>query len=160
MGCDIHIRIERKTDEGWKTVEPPPYADDSFWTERRYRGWFYDRNYALFGVLADVRGDGPAIAPPRGLPPDMERRNSVDDDPYPETEESRSRRDLYLGDHSFTWYTASELLGWPHWTNDPRLIDDEARWTERWTEWMERDLRPLAEEHGGDNVRVIMGFDS
>lgn len=43
MGCDIHIFIEKKTEEGWKEVD---------------FGWLVpdERCYELFGFLSNVRG--------------------------------------------------------------------------------------------------------
>ena len=55
MGCDIHLHIEIKMDGKWEHYANP----------------WVDRCYALFGVMAGVRGDGPAIVEPKGLPEDM-----------------------------------------------------------------------------------------
>lgn len=59
MGCDIHLYIERKLDDGtWECVQ-----DDTV---------FSDRDYNVFAFLADVRNYGkiPPISGPRGLPVD------------------------------------------------------------------------------------------
>lgn len=55
MGCDIHTHIEIRYKGKWEH-----YACPSI-----------DRNYALFGAMAGVRGGGPAIVEPKGVPKDM-----------------------------------------------------------------------------------------
>ena len=57
MGCDIHAYMEyRKKGGNWRDFG-----------SRINPG----RHYGIFGRLADgVRGDGPAVAPTRGFPPD------------------------------------------------------------------------------------------
>lgn len=58
MGCDIHGHIEVRTPIGtWEL-----FASPDIW-----------RNYALFGLLAGIRGEGPAIVAPRGIPRDISR---------------------------------------------------------------------------------------
>ena len=88
MGTDIHLYVERRDGDKWvscDTWEPDEDADDervfpkTVPYEKRY---YTDRNYDLFGILADVRngrgfagvdtGDGfIPIAEPRGLPSDL-----------------------------------------------------------------------------------------
>ena len=67
MGCDIHLYIEYKVNDGEWTADPhhTMYDDDE--------GYLRDvsasgRDYSLFGALAGVRGDGPD---PKGLPDDI-----------------------------------------------------------------------------------------
>ena len=55
MGCDIHAHIEIRYKGKWEH-----YAIPSI-----------DRNYSLFGIMADVRRNGPAIVEPKGVPNDM-----------------------------------------------------------------------------------------
>ena len=57
MGCDIHFYLEYKHSDanGWGN-----------WGERYRMG----RNYALFGFLAGVRGEGKPIVEARGYPSD------------------------------------------------------------------------------------------
>lgn len=97
MGCDIHIVIERQDENGnWWRVSRKGAPEQ-----------FDDRNYDLFGILADVRnghgfagiptGSGwPSIAPSRGVPTDS-------------TITEAERHDYTLGDHSFTWVGLDEL---------------------------------------------------
>lgn len=56
MGCDIHFYVEKRINGIWQTADKwsadldddRPYVD---YDDRFYR----DRNYDLFGILADVR---------------------------------------------------------------------------------------------------------
>lgn len=58
MGCDIHMHVEIRLDGKWEHWSCPDIP----------------RNYALFGVLAGVRGDGPCITgEPRGVPADCSK---------------------------------------------------------------------------------------
>lgn len=84
MGCDIHVRVERRVGTSYNIVHmrPPP---------------FKHRNYSVFGFLADVRNYSavPPISQPRGVPPDI---NYSEDDVD------------YIGDHSFSWLSVAELV--------------------------------------------------
>lgn len=98
MGCDIHLEVERREEDGlWHLVEHPdrpcdnPYCEEGVFSrehpERRLRGKecyychgaghyvrraYSERNYAVFAMLADVRNSGfTPIAEPRGLPDDL-----------------------------------------------------------------------------------------
>ena len=53
MGCDIHLHVEVKIDGKWEHWSCPDV----------------NRDYELFGWLADVRGDDP-VAPQKGIPDD------------------------------------------------------------------------------------------
>lgn len=98
MGCDIHSFAVREDGsiikEGiWqdgKTANP-----DYEWLDNEGEP-FGNRNYGVFGFLANVRNysDVPAIAQPRGLPSDFQH----DED-----------RDGWVGDHSFSWLSLDEL---------------------------------------------------
>lgn len=96
MGCDIHMRAEKKTKKGWNLVGrrfPNPYYDpekakkfegdrfSKFYSEPKTDEPYDGRNYDLFAILADVRngrgfagidtGDGfKPIDFPRGIPSD------------------------------------------------------------------------------------------
>jgi len=123
MGTDIHLRLEAKTPDGWKCIKPCwpqyPYPKD----ENGETIWPTDdpteRNYNVFAFLAGVRnGYGfafcyrhkpiePAFAG-RGIP-----TNSEYNDPHDkcETDEDFEAipRGVWLGEHSFTWATITEL---------------------------------------------------
>lgn len=57
MGADIHAYVEY---ELFSTEQGPYWAN--------LTSNFGSRNYYLFGLLAEVRGDGPALFKPRGIP--------------------------------------------------------------------------------------------
>lgn len=127
MGCDIHGIFQKRstTNPGtWEFVE---------------HGYEFGRHYQLFAVLADVRnGHGFAgiktgdcvtpISEPRGFPddwtfedevtvPDIKftsprRQKSVQEHPdwYKEPDDSPLR--VWLGDHSHSWLTSTEMLAW------------------------------------------------
>lgn len=105
MGCDIHIVVERQNEHGaWERVWQHDYdKPDMKGTPEVFR----NRNYDLFGILADVRngygfagcptGSGwPSIAPQRGIPSDS-------------TVTEAEMDDYAIGDHSFSWVGLDEL---------------------------------------------------
>ena len=105
MGCDIYIVVERQSENGqWERVWTHDWqVPDPVGTPERFR----ERNYDLFGILADVRnghgfagcvtGSGwPSIAPNRGVPAD----STVTPDEHNE---------YAIGDHSFSWVSLDEL---------------------------------------------------
>ena len=55
MGCDIHMHVEIRYNGKWEHYAAPSI----------------DRNYALFGVMAGVRGSGSPIVKPKGIPKDI-----------------------------------------------------------------------------------------
>lgn len=81
MGADIHFYIETRADDNnpWgvdtfhnteeilEEGEEPPYIEIS----AKHAKWGYgQRNYYMFSVLANVRGNG-ALYEPRGVPQDI-----------------------------------------------------------------------------------------
>lgn len=123
MGTDIHLRVEKKDENGvWQYVKPPrtwsigdmdyptPTWDDDYtnWSDPDVLNP-EGRHYNLFAFLADVRNGvgfagvytGDRVEPQfpfRGVPDDAA---CVHED------------DHWLGDHSFTWATLTELLAAP-----------------------------------------------
>lgn len=84
MGCDIHLVVEKETKVGWVGVHTCPWLGDGAIevivfdkskaellrpapTSASLLWHVKQRNYDLFALLANVRGDGPA---PRGFPVD------------------------------------------------------------------------------------------
>lgn len=60
MGCDIHLRVEKRRIMG------------TCWTNTGFYGEFYDRNYPMFARMAGVRDYyNKKMFEPRGLPPDI-----------------------------------------------------------------------------------------
>ena len=116
MGTDFHGVFQRRTAGGWADIPT------------KYDG---DRHYQLFAVLAGVRnGYGFAgvqngqrlepIAPPRGFPPDFELAGDCHpvesvEFMFPHLREYREpgdRLEIWMGDHSYSWLTADEILEW------------------------------------------------
>lgn len=135
MGCDIHGIVEGKFNGEWQTIEE--FIDD--------------RNYDMFAILADVRngfgfagapsGEGfQAISSQRGLPADFKP-------PY----------NYWMGDHSFTWVTLTEMLLIPF---DKKVTKYGLMRVENYKKW-DRKSRPT--EYclgaGGPNVVVISEAD-
>jgi hypothetical protein len=128
MGCDIHLAAEMLNEDTglWEPVPPPLepcWSCGEFGTKpdcwnckgtgvSDWKGWYGDRNYTIFAVLADVRnGHGFAgtythepitpIDTPRGLPADA-------------TYESLQR---LSDEHSATWVFLSEVEDY-NWDQD------------------------------------------
>ena len=144
MGCDIHIAIERREKGGeWQRiafVTRPRFTreadEDYFWREfdeARAAGavemppCFDARNYALFGILANVRNGWGFAGTPTGeaWEPIAENRDFPPD--------ATVTKDLWLGDHSFTWVGLDELraFDWAHTVRRRRGIvayDEWAKW--------------------------------
>lgn len=114
MGCDIHGRLQYR-------YGPEGAYMDAGEIER-------DRNYNVFAMLAGVRnGRGFAgvktheplvpISAPRGLPGDI--KLAEDDDTAIVLHEWRGDEQVevryWLGDHSHSWLTLPEIVGWDGW---------------------------------------------
>lgn len=81
MGCDIHAHIEIRYNGKWEHYAMP-----------RIR-----RNYALFGIMAGVRGDETPIVEPKGIPDDLSLVTKMD-------------WDRWNGDaHSASWFNEEEI---------------------------------------------------
>jgi hypothetical protein len=161
MGCDIHSviqvrRVSEPLEEGsWKTIGEG----------------LEERNYQVFGILADVRnarGLMP-ISRPRGFPEDFSAVSLMADyaeeilglygktvyQDYPECKYHLvNDKTFYMGLHSFSYLTAKELLKYK-WDRVP------------WEYGFPIDLsclilrlKELADQYGDENVRMVFGFDS
>lgn len=121
MGADIHGVFQRRVNDEWLDV-PSEYT--------------WDRHYALFALLANVRNGfgfagvvtGQAVKPiatPRGLPDDFVIINDGETHPIPdelasewELQDAKERHEppsIWMGDHSHSWLTSDEILShnWP-----------------------------------------------
>jgi hypothetical protein len=162
MGCDIHFYTERYTTdsnyEGPKDLSEeretklnvvlednnlePKWVSADKWTKGKYDEgeWeadelYGDRNYHLFGVLADVRGSGDCISEPRGIPDDI-------------SSGYKYIIDRWDGDgHSHSYFTLSELLE----------VDWEKYDAEYFTETIEK-MKLI--DPDPDNVRCVFFFDN
>lgn len=126
MGTDIHGVFQRRN-PSTKAFEDVP---------SNYR---QDRHYQLFAVLASVRNGygfagvptGQAVKPisePRGFPADF----LVKDECHPtvsldhmdprrrEWQNADDNLEVWMGDHSHSWLSGEELLGW--WAHVPEVI--------------------------------------
>ncbi len=91
MGCDIHSFAEKKNAQGqWEVI--PDFEP------------FEDRNYALFGWLADVRNYS-------GLTPIAERRGIPEDASF-EVKDDYEAWDCDA--HSASWLSIEELLAFDY----------------------------------------------
>lgn len=121
MGTDIHGIVQSR----WPATEE--CKEPSKWL---FEGEIEDgRNYVVFAILAGVRnGFGFAgvethnpiepIAEPRGLPCDFELRDGMfakhgwlSDEFYEKCPEEKDRDLVWFGDHSFSWLTLQEVMG-------------------------------------------------
>jgi hypothetical protein len=137
MGCDIHTYVEKKVDGKWMPViGQSPY--DSYQT---LAGFAYSgRNYGLFGVLAEVRSEGPPIDQERGMPDDV-------------CEEIQAACDAWDSDgHTHSYYYLSELQA-----VDPKVFRNVH------ANSFVDDTIPLLEaiaEGDPDSVRFVFWFDN
>lgn len=104
MGTDISLYVQRRTEQGWKTIFPDPSLHlhlhgDYYTADVESWAWYSGRNYELFALLADVRNYSKNHSPwaHRGLPPDF-------------------FSDSTHG-HSHTWASLKELLDFD-WENE------------------------------------------
>lgn len=100
MGCDIHLKVEIRNGEGWKSsgevFDRPEWSSGKGKCDDPYFG----RNYYLFGLLAGVRDEieGGPIAKPRGIPKDASKK-------------VKDEHSEWNGDaHTASWLTLKELL--------------------------------------------------
>jgi hypothetical protein len=165
MGCDIHVYMERWTNSNkydgpknlaedrdnklnellenepshfrWVSVDKWIYEEGRWeidWNEHYYDG----RNYHLFSILADVRGDHSPIAEPRGIPQDASTGYKY-------------MCDQWDGDaHSHSYYTLTELLN-VNWEEYGDCYLDE------FLQSIER-MKEIDED--SDNVRMCFFFDN
>jgi len=160
MGCDIHFFTERYTtdvdyegprstsekresklntvllnqevDPRWVSADKWKFENDYWRADELYDG----RDYHLFNVLsAGVRGDGPSISEPRGVPDDA-------------SSAYRYIVDQMDGDgHSHSYFTLSELLE----------VDWKKYDAEYFTEIIEK-MKKI--DPDPDNVRCVFFFDN
>lgn len=104
MGCDIHSFAEVRKDGVWELVEDAIFPYDEFdreWLKKDFSSEpIRDRNYGLFGWLADVRNYSMVtpICEPKGLPRDVSDCVSLES------------YDWEPDGHSHSWLSLKELL--------------------------------------------------
>ena len=163
MGCDCHIYMERFSSDDYEgpkdiseerdskintilesTNREPRWITADKWISSPWRidhdsRFYRGRNYYLFGVLAGVRGGGPVISNPRGVPKDASYAY---------------RNELEMWDcdaHSESYYTLQELLevDWSKYTKDDWLDD-----------WMESIEKMKKIDPDPNKVRCVFFFDN
>lgn len=165
MGCDIHVYMERWTNSNkydgpkdlaedrdnklnelleneptkfrWVSVDKWNYDGDGWRTN--WQDLYYDeRNYQLFSILADVRGDYSPIVEPRGIPEDASTGYKY-------------MCDRWDGDaHSHSYYTLTELLNVNWEEYDDCHLNDFLKSIER--------MKGIDEDT--DNIRMCFFFDN
>lgn len=156
MGCDIHLEIEKRGTDGlWHLVPHidapckyciPDSKDTCFVCDgsgHYTRGFYSDRDYDVFAMLANVRngvlfgggdlGDGYLpLADDRGFPddlsPELARVLDREENGPDEDDEEDREPTIWMGDHSFTWLLYSELLDEAYWRRTTKLRG----WVDPW----------------------------
>jgi hypothetical protein len=142
MGADIHLFSEKKKsingEEKWVNCDywmiNPHFGEDEHEPELEVVSLYSNRNYDLFGILADVRGGGPSICGPKGLPDDVS--------PIVKKESERWEDD----GHSHSYFTLAELKEYYKYNNDTPVngfisvkqseeLDSGESKPEWWGEW-------------------------
>lgn len=147
MGCDIHMHVEIRQDNGsWaEKVARTGWSNNSFGYTGYIRNtpdWLFEtRNYSVFGVLAGVKGTlGHTISKPRGLPVDCSRG----------VYERRGNHGNYLY-HDTSWLTVDELVAFT-WRPSGRCL----RFLDSFFEVAVPALQNLA--INPKNVRIVFWF--
>jgi hypothetical protein len=165
MGCDIHVYMERWTNSNkydgpkdlsedrdnklnelleneptkfrWVSVDKWNYDRDG-WRTNWEDLYYEERNYQLFSILADVRGDYSPIVEPRGIPEDASTGYKY-------------MCDRWDGDaHSHSYYTLTELLNVNWEEYDDCHLNDFLKSIER--------MKGIDEDT--DNIRMCFFFDN
>ena len=162
MGCDIHVFIEKKTDEKYNIWEQVAlYRVGKYGRQLETADPYDGRNYSLFGLLAGVRGWMDPLIEPRGLPSNLSE--GVE-------KEERWWEQSY---HTPTWYDLSELYLYRKMYKSYIRKDESLQEEERaeaygsfvyFVDCIEHYLDLAQEWTWGDiapsKYRVIMWFDS
>jgi hypothetical protein len=147
MGADIHLFSEKKRsingEDKWVNTDywsiNPYFGEDDSEVELELVSLYNNRNYELFNILAGVRGNGPSISQPRGLPDDV---SSI----------VKKESDRWDGDgHSHSYFTLEELKNYfknnsykfhNGFLNKRQIeeLDEDNHTPYNWVEWSEPDL--------------------
>lgn len=158
MGTDVHIIVERKTENGWLGLHACQTSKNA---NGDYQWWLVEnRNYDLFAEIAPIRG---GTVEARGIPDDA----------------SELTRYLWEmdGDHTPSWLTmteANEVFGKYYWDpvtyalqGRPGLEPANGYSSETRQEWACADhfgFYRHEDENGKqeplDNFRIVFWFDS
>jgi len=129
MGCDIHFFTEIKINGQWHTHSVP----------------HINRDYNLFGKMAGVRGIGPPIVQPKGMP----------DNPALIT---RLYADYWEGDaHNASWFDKDEIKQLEEWIEkEYSLISAEF---DRWG-FLFGNSYSYSGDDEVEDVRFVFWFDN
>lgn len=152
MGADIHAVLQVRRDGRWHTIPEADLPEEcrAYWRHApsEWEPAWEVRNYTMFGILAGVRDhDVTPIAEPRGIPVNAGASEVGDLTPHIDGH--------WLGEHSYSWVTATELVGYPLSTIHPKWqepLSALASFNE-WVPW-------LCTLGDSDDVRLVFGFDS
>lgn len=148
MGCDIHMHLEVKIAGKWEHYGAPSVS----------------RDYSLFGLLAGVRGKGPAVVAPKGFPADASTVTRFD-------------YEQWAGDaHTPSWLSAEEIsefqdawaLAGEHTIYDGRPYPARGRDVEAdvlhayffGNSWADFARWPEERPNGIEDVRWVFWFDN
>lgn len=136
MGCNIHIRAQRRDEAGiWEHMPFPEVASS--------------RNYSVYSILAGVRGGCEPICEPRGIPDDF------DWDALPLCANGWTAEDDFLDDgHHASWLSGWELHARACY--DQSIEGDDAAEVRQWLFW----AASVLEMYGKPNeTRLVFWFD-
>ena len=148
MGCDIHMFVEKHTEDGWQSADhyiKNPYYCISYVTgetepEYEVQEIWSGQNYRLFYLLAGVRNEGDLtpISDPKGLPSDV-------------TEFVRGESEKLGSDgHSHSYLSLSEIKA--HKDDEGILKELIQR-----MEWRKKDMDLWGSD---EKIRIVFWFDS
>ena len=153
MGCDIHMHVEYNMNGKWMCGDYFSLDSISTLDNPKFNvvGFYSNRNYSLFAVLADVRNSDCVeyIDTPRGLPDDAH-------------EFTKSCYDAWsLDAHSCSYFTLKELIDFDDEILDPiieklKVRADELNLIYDFT-W-EYNYNKAYES--SDNIRIVFWFDN
>lgn len=112
MGCDVHMHVEVKVSGKWLHYSCPRIQ----------------RSYDLFGILAGVRGEGPPIVDPKGLPDDLSEITRIDYEYEKEdshTESWLNKKELAVLVDKMGWEFEHEQLGYANGNPFSSIGDQE-----------------------------------
>lgn len=127
MGCDIYMRAELYD------------AESDTWAIVPTGNLYPRREYAVFGILAGVRGvEFEPIAEPRGIPQVVSLEWAF---------EYKNR--VKTGNHSFSWVTAQEVLDYYDGKESKKALA-----------FLRMKVNALCELADADHVRLVFCFNS
>lgn len=151
MGCDIHFYVETWDGTRWQSADKWTKSYDRCAEDVNWQDSYYDdRSYDLFAILAGVRNRAglKPIAPPRGLPANVDPR-------------IKAASDDWAGDgHSHSWLTVSEIISYDWTQRHLNEMGGDIPYyrlaQEFWRDTMPRLLALGKPEH----VRIVFFFDN